>query len=81
MYYLGARVVPHVDPLPRILTSESFLVVLLAPMSRASLRSVVLLNVKSTQKTDIPICILLHNVGMWGVGWLGCLSGESTCGR
>jgi hypothetical protein len=77
---LGARVLPRVDPLPRILTSESFLVVHLAPMSRASLRSVALLNVKSTQKTDIPICILLHNVGMRGVGRLGRLSGESTCG-
>jgi hypothetical protein len=78
---LGARVVPRVDPLPRILTSESFLVVHLAPMSRASLRSVAILNVESTQKTDIPICILLHNVGMWGVGRLGCLFGESTCRR
>ncbi len=33
------------------------------------------------KKTYIPICILLHNVGMWGVGRLGRLSGESTCRR
>jgi hypothetical protein len=81
VHSLCAGVVPCIDPLPRVFASESFLMVHLAPMCGASLRSVSLFNVKSTQKTNIPICVHLHNVGMGGVSRFGHLSIESTYWR
>ncbi len=82
MHPLGARIVLHIDPLPRILTSESFLVVHLVPMSRASLRSVALLNVKSTQKHTFQFAYFFTMLECGLLGSLvACLVNPPAVGR
>ena len=75
---LCAWVVPCVDPLPRVFTSESFLMVHLSPMRGTRFRCVSIFNVESTCETHVPICELLYNVRMWWVRRPGSLTVESS---
>jgi hypothetical protein len=75
---LSAGIVPCIDPLPCILSSESFLVVHLAPMCGTRFRCVAIFNVESTCETHVPIRVHLHNVRMWRVWRLGSLTVKSS---
>ncbi len=76
---LCAWIVRCIDPLPWVLTSESFLVVHLSPMCRTCFWCVSLFDIESTWETHVPICELLNNVWMWWVWRLGSLTVEPSC--
>ena len=76
---LCAWIVPCVDPLPRVFTSESFLMVHLSPMRGTRFGCMSLLYVESTRETHVPIRELFDNVRMWWVRRLGSLTVEPSC--
>jgi hypothetical protein len=75
---LSAGIVPCIDPLPCVLSSESFLVVHLAPMCGTRFRCMAIFNIESTCETHVPTREHLHNVQMWRVWQLGSLTIESS---
>ena len=76
MHRFGARIISRVDPLPCIFALEANLVVHLPPMRRASLGSVPIFDVESTQEAYVLVHKLFHNVG---VCWRPCCCLVTTC--
>ena len=76
---LCAWIVPCIDPLPRVFTSESFLVVHLSPMRGTRFGCMSFFYVESTRETHVPIRELFDNVRMWWVRRLGSLTVEPSC--
>ena len=75
---LSAGIVPCIDPLPCVLSSESFLVVHLAPMCGTRFRCVAIFNVEPACETHVPIRVHLDDVRMWRVRRFGSLPVKSS---
>ena len=81
MHVLGTAVVSLIEVSLCILTRVPLIMRCPAPMQRASLGRMFVLNVKSTRITCVPIVKLLGDVRMWGVNSSTCCANTKARGN